>query len=60
MQVGFLQTGDANFSQDKRFEVTPKTTFQEFESVLKDDRRTANIERYILELIFERVSASMF
>ncbi|KAK3310395.1 uncharacterized protein B0T15DRAFT_36441 [Chaetomium strumarium] len=40
---------------DKRFEVTPKTTFQEFESVLKADRRTANIERDIMELIFERI-----
>ncbi|KAB5580662.1 hypothetical protein GE09DRAFT_1168059 [Coniochaeta sp. 2T2.1] len=40
---------------DKRFEVTPKTTFEEFQSVLKDDRRTANIERYVLELIFERL-----
>ncbi len=42
--------------QDKRFEVTPKTTFQEFEAVVRDDRRTANIERDVLELIFERVS----
>lgn len=45
-----------NSAQDKHFEVTPKTTFEEFQSVLKDDRRTANIERYILELVFERVS----
>lgn len=43
--------------QDKHFEVTPKTTFEEFQSLLKDDRRTANIERYVLELIFERVSS---
>ncbi|KAL2199807.1 hypothetical protein P885DRAFT_29574 [Corynascus similis CBS 632.67] len=40
---------------DKRFEVTPKTTFQEFESVLKGDDRTANIERETMELLFERV-----
>lgn len=40
---------------DKRFEVTPKTTFQEFEAIVKDDRRTANIERDVLELIFERL-----
>ncbi|KAJ4295861.1 U1 snRNP protein [Collariella sp. IMI 366227] len=40
---------------DKRFEVTPKTTFEEFESVLKGDRRTANIERDNMELIFERI-----
>lgn len=43
-------------SQDKHFEVTPKTTFQEFQSLLRDDPRTANIERDILALIFERVS----
>lgn len=42
--------------QDKRFEVTPKTTFQEFEQVVKDDRRTANLDRETLEHIFERVS----
>ena len=41
--------------EDKRFEVTPKTTFQEFETVLKGDARTANIDRDVLELIFERV-----
>jgi len=46
----------ANAFQDKHFEVTPKTTFQEFQSVLKEDPRTANIERDIVELIFERVS----
>jgi len=46
--------------EDKRFEVTPKTTFQEFESVLKGDRRTANIERDVLELIFERVCPVFF
>ncbi|KAK1837283.1 hypothetical protein QBC39DRAFT_6437 [Podospora conica] len=40
---------------DKRFEVTPKTTFEEFEAAVKDDRRTANIQRDILELIFERL-----
>ncbi|KAK4201852.1 hypothetical protein QBC40DRAFT_277671 [Triangularia verruculosa] len=40
---------------DKRFEVTPKTTFEEFEVVVKGDARTANIERKILELIFERI-----
>ena len=40
---------------DKRFEVTPKTTFEEFEAVVKDDSRTANIEHHVLELIFERL-----
>jgi pre-mRNA-processing factor 40 len=42
--------------QDKRFEVTPKTTFESFFAVMRDDRRTANIDRDILTLIFERVS----
>lgn len=41
--------------QDKRFEVTPKTEFQDFLAVLKEDRRTANIDRDILKFIFERV-----
>ncbi|ORY62108.1 uncharacterized protein BCR38DRAFT_458707 [Pseudomassariella vexata] len=40
---------------DNRFELTPKTTFEEFLSVMKNDRRTANIERDILTLLFERV-----
>ena len=42
--------------QDKRFEITPKATFESFLAVMKDDRRTANIDRDILALIFERVS----
>jgi pre-mRNA-processing factor 40 len=41
--------------QDKRFEVTAKTTFPEFLAVLQDDRRSANIDRETLTLIFERV-----
>ncbi|KAK1769516.1 U1 snRNP [Phialemonium atrogriseum] len=40
---------------DKHFEVTPKTTFQEFQSLLKDDPRTANIERDTVEFIFEKL-----
>ncbi|KAI1328338.1 hypothetical protein F5Y16DRAFT_159224 [Xylariaceae sp. FL0255] len=40
---------------DNRFEVTPKTTFEEFSAVLKNDRRSANIDRNILTLIFERL-----
>lgn len=42
--------------QDKRFEVTPKTDFQDFLAVMKEDRRTANIDQEILKFIFERVS----
>ncbi|KAI1386714.1 uncharacterized protein F4822DRAFT_411032 [Hypoxylon trugodes] len=40
---------------DNRFEFTPKTTFEEFSSVLKNDRRTANIDGDIQTLIFERL-----
>ncbi|OTA94260.1 hypothetical protein M434DRAFT_269069 [Hypoxylon sp. CO27-5] len=40
---------------DNRFEFTPKTTFEEFSSILKNDRRTANIDDDILTLIFERL-----
>ncbi|KAI1416980.1 hypothetical protein F5Y13DRAFT_153492 [Hypoxylon sp. FL1857] len=40
---------------DNRFEFTPKTTFEEFSSILKNDRRTANIDGDILTLIFERL-----
>ena len=46
-------------TQDKHFEVTPKTTFQEVYSVLKEDARTANIQPDILELIFQRVSVHL-
>lgn len=44
--------------QDKRFEITPKTDFQDFLSVMKEDRRTANVDREILKFIFERVGQS--
>ncbi|KAJ9273136.1 hypothetical protein DTO212C5_721 [Paecilomyces variotii] len=40
---------------DKRYEVTPKTTFEEFNSMMSTDRRTANIDRDILQLIFQRI-----
>lgn len=40
---------------DNRFELTPKTTFDEFLAVVKNDRRTANINRDVLTLIFERL-----
>jgi pre-mRNA-processing factor 40 len=41
--------------QDKRYEIQQKTTFDEFLSVMKTDRRTASIDRDALFLIFERV-----
>ncbi|CAK7204466.1 U1 snRNP protein [Sporothrix eucalyptigena] len=40
---------------DKHFEVTPKTTFDSFLAVMKDDSRTANIDRDVLALIFEKL-----
>jgi pre-mRNA-processing factor 40 len=42
--------------QDKRFEIQQKTTFEEFLALMQSDRRTANIDRDALSLIFERVS----
>lgn len=42
--------------QDKRYDLTPSSELEEFLSLMKDDRRTANIDRNTLELIFERVS----
>ena len=44
--------------QDKRFEIQTKTTFEEFLALMQNDRRTANIDRDALSLIFERVSPS--
>jgi pre-mRNA-processing factor 40 len=49
-----------SFFQDKRFELTPTSDLQEFLSIMKDDRRTANIDNDILELIFERVSVPLY
>jgi pre-mRNA-processing factor 40 len=42
--------------QDKRFEIQQKTTFEEFLALMQNDRRTANIDREALSLIFDRVS----
>ena len=41
--------------QDKRYEVTPRTAFDEFLHLMLTDRKTANIDRDILHLIFERL-----
>ncbi|KAJ5587719.1 formin binding protein [Penicillium hispanicum] len=40
---------------DKRYEVTPKTTLEEFNSIMESDRRTSKIDPDILELLFQRV-----
>ena len=45
------------YYQDKRFEIQQKTTFEEFLALMQNDRRTANVERDALALIFERVSS---
>lgn len=42
---------------DQHFEVTLKTTFDSFLAVMKSDRRTANIDRDVLALVFEKVSS---
>ena len=47
------------FFQDKRFDLSPTSDFEEFLSLMKDDRRTANIDRDILKLIFDRVSHAL-
>ncbi|UPK89306.1 hypothetical protein LCI18_000241 [Fusarium solani-melongenae] len=41
--------------EDKRFDLTPTSDFDEFLSIMNDDRRTANIEPDILKLIFDRL-----
>ncbi|KAK2865131.1 hypothetical protein FQN49_003879 [Arthroderma sp. PD_2] len=40
---------------DKRFETTLKTTFDEFKAVMRTDRRTATIDQDTLQLIFDRL-----
>ncbi|KAM5444129.1 U1 snRNP protein [Microsporum ferrugineum] len=40
---------------DKRFETTLKTTFDEFKAVMRTDRRTATIDQETLRLIFDRL-----
>lgn len=42
--------------KDKRFDLTPTSDLEEFLSIMKDDRRTANIDPDILKLVFDRVS----
>ncbi len=41
--------------EDKRYEITPKTTTQDFLEVMSTDRRTAPISRDTLDLIFHRL-----
>ncbi|KAI9738926.1 MAG: hypothetical protein M1818_005240 [Claussenomyces sp. TS43310] len=40
---------------DERFEIQQKTAFEEFLAVMQRDRRTANIDRDSLSLIFQRL-----
>ncbi|CRL19467.1 WW/Rsp5/WWP [Penicillium camemberti] len=40
---------------DKRYEVTTETTFDEFNSIMSADRRTSKIDPEILNLIFQRI-----
>lgn len=48
-----------NLIQDKRVEITPTSDLEEFMSIMKDDRRTANIDPDILKLLFDRVSHTL-
>ncbi|KAL8738088.1 MAG: hypothetical protein Q9181_001074 [Wetmoreana brouardii] len=41
--------------EDKRYEITPKTTSQEFLSLMSTDRRTAHLPSDTLDLIFARL-----
>lgn len=41
--------------EDQRYEVTTTTSFDDFYQVMLTDRRTANLEKDILHLIFERL-----
>ncbi|KAI4193272.1 MAG: hypothetical protein LQ346_003967 [Caloplaca aetnensis] len=41
--------------EDKRYEITPKTTPQEFVSLMSTDRRTATLPPETLDLIFARL-----
>lgn len=41
--------------QDKRYEVTSKTSFDEFFDVMLTDRRTASVDRDTLQIIFQRL-----
>ena len=41
--------------EDKRYEITPKTTLEEFLDVMSTDRRTAPVSRDTLDLIFNRL-----
>ncbi|KAL4868366.1 hypothetical protein BDV12DRAFT_169876 [Aspergillus spectabilis] len=45
---------------DKRFDVTSKTTFEEFNSIVLSDRRTVNIDPDILQVIFQRIQEKAF
>ncbi|KAL4879529.1 hypothetical protein BJY04DRAFT_93846 [Aspergillus karnatakaensis] len=45
---------------DKRFDVTSKTTFEEFNTIVSSDRRTASIDPEILQVIFERIQEKAF
>lgn len=42
-------------SQDQRYEITLKTSFNEFLEVMKTDRRTAHIDDDSMQLVFDRL-----
>ena len=46
---------DTDCLQDKRYEMTTKTTFEEFVTVMNSDKRTADLDTDDLQLIFDRL-----
>jgi pre-mRNA-processing factor 40 len=48
-------TSQSDMLQDKRYEITQKTSFDDFIDVMLTDRRTATIDKDALRLIFDRL-----
>ena len=53
--VRMLRNDVYDVLEDKRYEVTPKTTFEQFMDVMAADRRTAAMSADTLSLIFSRI-----
>ncbi|KAL9090661.1 MAG: hypothetical protein Q9165_005149 [Trypethelium subeluteriae] len=45
--------------EDQRFELVPQTTFDDFLTVMRNNRRTANIDLDSLQLIFDRLKEKL-
>ena len=51
----FVRNDVYDVLEDKRYEITPKTTFEQFTEVMSTDRRTSNLTPDTLTLIFDRL-----